>query len=84
MVEGEEEEIWMAAMDACADWAIQGPLGQLKVVADSPSTMSCITRGAGAGAGGVVDIVRERRKEIRSGEGAVAVDRRCESMRGSA
>ncbi len=37
----------MAAMAAWADWAIHGPLGQLKEVEEEPSMMSCITSGGG-------------------------------------
>ncbi|KAI3480094.1 hypothetical protein L1887_57693 [Cichorium endivia] len=59
-VAAESSDVWIAAMAACADCAIHGPLGHPNDVDDAPSTMSCITSGTGAGAeaGAEDDIAR--------------------------
>lgn len=57
----------MAAMAACADWAIHGPFGQFREWQREPSTMSCITNGAGCE--GCDDILRANRGVRREAEG---------------
>ena len=66
----EVEEIVMAAIAACADWAIQGPFGQEERLVAEESTTNCMTRGIGAAGAAVdTDVDMARLKDLRERRG---------------